>query len=92
METIVRIPKDRIAVLIGKGGSTRKMLEEACGGELEIDSQTGEVSISWEDQEIDPILKMKTPDVILSIGRGLAPSRAIQLLEDEVHLLSLIHI
>ena len=86
METIVRIPKDRIAVLIGKGGSTRKMLEEACGGELEIDSQTGEVSISWEDQEIDPILKMKTPDVILSIGRGLAPSRAIQLLEDEVHL------
>ena len=86
METIVRIPKDRIAVLIGKGGSTRKMLEEACGGELEIDSQTGEVSILWEDQEIDPILKMKTPDVRLSIGRGLAPSRAIQLLEDEVHL------
>ena len=64
METIVRIPKDRIAVLIGKGGSTRKMLEEACGGELEIDSQTGEVSISWEDQEIDPILKMKTPDAV----------------------------
>ncbi len=86
METIARIPKDRIAVLIGKGGSTRKMLEEACGGQLEIDSQTGEVRVFWEDQEVDPIVKMKTPDVILAIGRGLSPTRAVQLLEDEIHL------
>jgi len=86
VETIARIPKDRIAVLIGKGGSTRKMLEEACGGQLEIDSQTGEVRVFWEDQEVDPIVKMKTPDVILAIGRGLSPTRAVQLLEDEIHL------
>ena len=86
METIARIPKDRIAVLIGKGGSTRKMLEEACGGKLEIDSQTGEVRVFWEDQEVDPIVKMKTPDVILAVGRGLSPARAVQLLEDEIHL------
>ena len=86
METIARIPKDRIAVLIGKGGSTRKMLEEACGGQLEIDSQTGEVRVFWEAQEVDPIVKMKTPDVILAIGRGLSPTRAVQLLEDEIHL------
>tara|TARA_Y100001970_G_scaffold167677_1_gene205131 strand:- start:4890 stop:5621 length:732 start_codon:yes stop_codon:yes gene_type:complete len=86
VETVARIPKDRIAVLIGKGGSTRKMLEEACGGELEIDSQSGEVRVSWGDSEVDPIVKMKTPDVILAIGRGLAPARAVQLLEDEVHL------
>ncbi len=86
METIARIPKDRIAVLIGKGGSTRKMLEEACGGQLEIDSQTGEVRVFWEDQEVDPIVKMKTPDVILAVGRGLSPARAVQLLEDEIHL------
>ena len=53
---------------------------------MEIDSQTGEVKVSWKDPETDLILKMKTPDVILAVGRGLAPSRAIQLLEDEVHL------
>ena len=86
MEPIARIPKDRIAVIIGKGGSTRKMIEEACGGKLDIDSQSGEISVDWSDSEVDPIVKMKTPDVILAIGRGLSPARAIQLLEDEIHL------
>ena len=47
MEHLSRVPKDRIAVLIGKSGKTREMIEEACDGSLSIDSQTGDVSISW---------------------------------------------
>ena len=43
MELLARIPKDRIAVLIGKAGRTRKMLEKASGASLEIDSATGDV-------------------------------------------------
>ena len=86
MEPVARIPKDRIAVIIGKGGATRKMIEEACGAKLEIDSRTGEVSVDWADSEVDPVIRMKTPDVILAIGRGLSPKRAVQLLEDEIHL------
>ena len=85
MEHLSRVPKDRIAVLIGKGGQTRKMIENSCGGSLSIDSQTGDVSIVW-DEEVDPIKKMKIPDVINAIGRGLAPKRAIQLIEDEMFL------
>ena len=86
MELLARIPKDRIAVLIGKAGRTRKMLEKASGASLEIDSATGDVSAIWEEEEIDPILKMKMPDVIRAIGRGLAPNRAVRLLDDEVFL------
>ena len=86
MEPVARIPKDRIAVIIGRGGATRKMIEEACGAKLEIDSRTGEVSVDWADSEVDPVIRMKTPDVILAIGRGLSPKRAVQLLEDEIHL------
>ena len=85
MEHLSRVAKDRIAVLIGKGGQTRKMIEDSCGGTLTIDSQTGDVSIVW-DEEVDPIKKMKIPDVINAIGRGLAPRRAIQLIEDEMFL------
>ena len=85
MEHLSRVPKDRIAVIIGKGGQTRKMIENSCGGKLSIDSQTGDVSIEW-DKEVDPIKKMKIPDVINAIGRGLAPKRAIQLIEDEMFL------
>ena len=54
MEHLSRVPKDRIAVLIGKSGKTKKKMERALGGKLTIDSQTGDVSIYWED-EPDPV-------------------------------------
>ena len=86
MEHLARIPQDRIAVLIGKGGETRRMLEEACGATLEIDSKNGEVMADWGDVDADPVVRMKMPDVIVAIGRGLAPKRAVQLIRDEVSL------
>ena len=46
----------------------------------------GEVSVDWSDSDVDPVKKMKTPDVILAIGRGLSPKRAVNLLEDEINL------
>ncbi len=85
MEHLSRVPKDRIAVLIGKSGKTRETIEEACGGKLSIDSQTGDVSITWEGDP-DPVRRMKVPDVITAIARGVAPDRAIRLVEDEVFL------
>ena len=85
MEHLSRVPKNRIAVLIGKAGRTREMIEKACGGSLTIDSQSGDVSISWEGDP-DPIKRMKAPDVISAIGRGCSPERAVQLLEDDFFL------
>ena len=85
MEHLSRVPKIRIAVLIGKAGRTREMIEKACGGSLTIDSQSGDVSISWEGDP-DPIKRMKAPDVISAIGRGFSPERAVQLLEDDFFL------
>ena len=85
VELLARVPKNRIAVLIGKGGQTRKMLEEASGAKLDIDSKSGEVMAEWEE-EPDPVVRMKMPDVVLAIGRGLAPSRAVQLIEDDIFL------
>ena len=86
MELLARIPKDRIAVLIGKGGRTRKMIEKACGAEIEVDSTTGDVSADWGSEKVDLIIRMKMPDVIRAIGRGLAPKRAVKLLDDDVFL------
>jgi len=86
VEHLARIPQDRIAVLIGKGGETRRMLEEACGATLEIDSKSGEVMADWGEAGADPVVRMKMPEVIVAIGRGLAPKRAVQLIQDEVFL------
>ncbi|MEE3082830.1 MAG: KH domain-containing protein [Candidatus Thermoplasmatota archaeon] len=86
MEGVTRIPQDRIAVLIGRKGATRSAIEKISGAKLHIDSKTGDISVTWEEN-VDPVMRMKFPDVIKAIGRGMNPDRAIQLLEDEQHLI-----
>jgi len=80
-----RIPKDRIAVLIGSKGSTAKALRQASGAkEFHIDSESGDVEVVWgEPGSYDPIKAMKFPDVIKAIGRGMTPKAAIRLLDDD---------
>ena len=51
VELLARIPKDRIAVLIGKRGATRKMLEEASGASIVVDSESGDVMADWGRSE-----------------------------------------
>ncbi len=85
MEHLCRLPQRRIAVLIGKGGETRKMIEESIGGKLAIDSKTGDVSVEWEGDP-DPVKRMKIPEVVSAIGRGISPERAVKLIEDDFFL------
>ena len=84
-QQLPRVPKDRIAVLIGAKGATRKELEQAAGCKsIQIDSQTGEIDVTWGDPgDYDPVKALKLPDVIKAVGRGMAPNRAIQLLQDD---------
>ena len=64
-----RVPKDRIAVLIGSKGATVKSIREAAGCEdLFINSETGDVEVHWGDAgSYDPVKAMKLPDVIKAI-------------------------
>lgn len=84
-QSLPRVPKDRIAVLIGAKGATRRELEEAAGCKsLQIDSVTGDIEVEWADAGgYDPVKALKLPDVVKAVGRGMAPNRAIQLLQDD---------
>jgi ribosomal RNA assembly protein len=84
-QPLPRVPMDRIAVLIGAKGATRRELEKAAGCKsLQIDSGTGEIEVTWPSPgEYDPVKALKLPDVIKAVGRGMAPGRAIQLLQDD---------
>ncbi len=84
-QSLPRVPKDRIAVLIGAKGATRKELEKAAGCKsLQIDSVSGDIDVTWpKPGEYDPVKALKLPDVIKAVGRGMAPGRAIQLLQDD---------
>ena len=72
-QALPRIPKDRIAVLIGAKGATAKSLRHSAGcKEFNIDSVTGEVEVVWgEVGTYDPLKAMKLPNVIKAIGLSL---------------------
>ncbi|MHA1593602.1 MAG: KH domain-containing protein [Candidatus Baldrarchaeia archaeon] len=80
---VVRIPKDRIAVLIGKKGKTKRMIEELTGTKITVDSESGEVTIESTTETSDPLAVWKAKNIVTAIGRGFSPERALALLEDD---------
>lgn len=83
----IKIPADRIGVLVGPTGSVKSTLEEKTGSEMVIDSDTGAVEIMAGE---DPIMAMRLAEVVRAIGRGFSPERAYPLLEDEMLMLDVI--
>ena len=81
-EEQINIPKDRIAALIGKNGSTRKQIEEMTKSKLNIDSKTGEVVIENDDV----YMLHKTDEIVKAIARGFSPEKALLLLNDEFYI------
>lgn len=78
----LRIPKDRIGALIGKGGTTKKQIEESTGVMLLIDSAEGEVEIDHSEAK-DPAMAIVVESIVKAIGRGFSPENALELLEED---------
>ena len=83
----IKIPKSRIAPLIGKSGSTKRKLCKRSECEIEVDSEEGEVKISGKD----PLKLFDLKNVVSSIGRGVNPEIA-QALFDKENFLEIINI
>jgi ribosomal RNA assembly protein len=82
----IRIPKSRIAVVIGPNGAIKQQLEKNTKIAVDIDSTDGLVILeSMEDCE-DPLAVWKARDIVQAIGRGFSPKRAFALLDDDVYL------
>lgn len=88
--TFVRIPKERVGVVIGPDGTTKKNIEEKLSVELEIDSDAGDVHISVTENATDPSTLFRAKDVVTALGRGFSPEHAFRLVRDEDVLMELI--
>lgn len=82
----VKVTGNRIGVLIGKGGDTKRALEEKTKTALSIDSKEGIVRVEGDDAP----LVLRAMEVIQAINRGFSPERAFVLLDDEDLLLDMI--
>jgi len=89
-EKIIRIPNDRIAVLIGKSGNVKLKIEELCYVSLDIDGDTGEVLIKTQGH-VRKIQPFKAMEIVTAIGRGFSPENALTLLKGEntLHVIDL---
>ncbi|MFC4989541.1 KH domain-containing protein [Saliphagus infecundisoli] len=85
----VKIPQDRIGVLIGEGGETMREIEAEAEVRLDIDSENGSVAIETVG---DPVTGLNGPDIVRAIGRGFPPEDALSLLDDEMVSFDLVDI
>ncbi|MDG6220213.1 MAG: KH domain-containing protein [Candidatus Thermoplasmatota archaeon] len=80
-----KVPMERIAVIVGPGGSVLEELQKKSGAKVKVDSESGEVYVGIEKAK-DPVTALKAVDVVKAIARGFSPERAYRLFEEETYL------
>ncbi|MFO7967326.1 MAG: KH domain-containing protein [Archaeoglobaceae archaeon] len=83
-KTEIKIPYDRVGVIIGKEGEVKKQIEEMTGCTLTVE----EANISIEGE--DAIGFLQAQDVIRAIGYGFNPQAAFKLLDSDYIILDVI--
>lgn len=75
----VKIPEDRVGVLIGEGGETKEEFEDLTDCELVVEDNVARI-------DGEPLDEMNAQKVVKAIGRGFAPDKAFRLVERDVVL------
>ena len=75
----LRIPKERVAVLIGAKGETKRHVEHETKTHIKIDSTEGDVQIRGKEA----LLLYLAREIVRAIGRGFNPEVALQLLKSD---------
>lgn len=88
--TFVKVPRERIGALIGPDGRVKENVEKQLSVELQIDSETGNVTITLSPTAEDPSVLFRAKEVITAIGRGFSPDRASRLLQNDDTILLVI--
>ena len=80
----VKVSKDRIGSIVGKNGKVKAEIEVKCEVYIDVDGETGDVSIRLRNK--DSLIQsgiFKAAEIILAISKGFSPQRAFRLLSDE---------
>lgn len=81
----LKVPLDRIGVLIGEGGKVKREIEKRTRTRIYVSSSDGTVIIEPEAPDVSPYNLLKAQEVVKAIGLGFNPDKALKLLgEDQV--------
>lgn len=76
----LRIPEDRVAVLIGEDGESKELIEDLTGTEITVEENS--VSIEGE-----PLEERNAKRMVRAIGRGFSPEKAQKMAERDVGIM-----
>jgi len=82
-KTYVKIPLDRVGVLIGPEGKAKVRIERSLGVDLEIESEAGNVTITLSPSQDDVSVLLTAANIVKAVGRGFSPQRAMRLSEED---------
>jgi ribosomal RNA assembly protein len=82
----VRIPKDRVGVLVGLGGKVKDRIEKNFNVMLVIDSDDGNVEIVVPRDHTDVSIYLTVSNIVKAIGRGFNPERSLKLANEDFDL------
>ena len=88
-ETFVKIPKERVGILIGPEGKVKQEIETKLNVKLDIDKE-GSVCIKLPVNIPDPSVFLRAKDIVTAIGRGFTPETAFRLLRNEDDIFDMI--
>lgn len=71
----INIPENRVSILIGEKGKTKRLIEKLTKSKLNI-SNKGNVTILSEN--------LNTRDIVEAIGRGFNPKIALKLVSEDI--------
>ena len=86
---LVKVPKERVGVLIGPEGKTKQYIEEQLQVKLDIDKE-GSVTVALQESCIDPSFLLRAKDLVTAIGRGFPPETAFRLIRNQDAIFDLI--
>ena len=86
-KTFIRIPGDRIGVLIGADGKTRRRIESAFGVKITVESESGGVTVKVNEDQPDVSVMFTVKNIVKAIGRGFSPKKAMTLQDEDNDLI-----
>lgn len=81
--SFVRIPRERVGVLVGSDGKVKQEIEKNLFVDLQVESDSGGVTILLSEKAKDPSVLFRARDLVTAVGRGFSPDQAFRLLRNE---------
>ena len=83
-QQFMKVPGERIGVLIGKKGVVVERIKQECRVNVEIESETGNVIVGYDSRSLLEGNPFKAFEIISAVARGFSPERAFKLLHEDV--------